>query len=207
MNMLIKRRQLLMATLVIALGAAVFVNWYFTRTDENLKTQKGSESEYVQNLGEAKYVESDNVKTKTTESNSVKTNNKISNNNKTSESEKQSNNEDLFSEIKLNRTKAHDKAIDDLKNTLDTVSVDSAISESVAKSVDELSDSIKAEADIETLIKAKIGADSVVVINNNSAEIVVEKGKLNEQAVLVITELVTENTNIPAGNIKISEIK
>lgn len=29
--MIIKKRQLLMATLVLALAAAVFVNWYYTR--------------------------------------------------------------------------------------------------------------------------------------------------------------------------------
>lgn len=214
MNMLIKRRQLLMATLVVALGAAVFVNWYFTRSDENLITEKENGSEYVQNLGEAKYVESENVKTQNVESKNVTTGKKETKNDKSDSSETnkmenktENKSEDVFSEIKLNRTKAHDKAIDELKNTLDTVTVDSVLAERVAKSVDELSDAIKAEADIETLIKAKTGASSVVVINNNGAEIVIEKGKLTEESVLIITELVTENTDIPVENIKISETK
>ncbi len=54
MNIILKRRQLILATLVVALGAAVFVNWYYTGNSQ-LKT--GDEkTQHVQNLGEAKYV-------------------------------------------------------------------------------------------------------------------------------------------------------
>ena len=66
MNMLIKRRQLIMATLVVALGSAVFVNWYFTNSDNNAKSTGEPTNEYVQSLGEAKYVNSDNAKTDAT---------------------------------------------------------------------------------------------------------------------------------------------
>ena len=65
MNLLIKRRQLIMATLVVALGSAVFVNWYFTNSDANVVEESEKGSEYVQNIGEAKYVNSDNAKTET----------------------------------------------------------------------------------------------------------------------------------------------
>ena len=54
MNLLIKRRQLVMATLVVALGAAVFVNWYFTNSSRNVAGTNETTNEYVQNLGEAK---------------------------------------------------------------------------------------------------------------------------------------------------------
>ena len=30
MNVIIKKRQIIMSALVLALGSAVFVNWYFT---------------------------------------------------------------------------------------------------------------------------------------------------------------------------------
>ena len=49
MNLLIKRRQLVMATLVVALGAAVFVNWYFTKSSENVAGTNEATNEYVQN--------------------------------------------------------------------------------------------------------------------------------------------------------------
>ena len=72
MNLLIKRRQLIMATLVVALGSAVFVNWYFTNSSNNVAGVNDTTSEYVQNLGEAKYVNSD--KADTTDKNEKKDN-------------------------------------------------------------------------------------------------------------------------------------
>ena len=33
MNVIIRKRQLLVAALTVALGAAVLVNWYFTNSD------------------------------------------------------------------------------------------------------------------------------------------------------------------------------
>ena len=47
MNLLIKRRQLVMATLVVALGAAVFVNWYFTNSSNNVAGVDETTNEYV----------------------------------------------------------------------------------------------------------------------------------------------------------------
>ena len=99
MNVLLKRRQLIMATLVIALGAAVFVNWYFTRTSDNVKTGEGESENYVQNLGEARYVNA----------------NKNSEQGETAAQDTKA--DDSFAEIKLNRTKAHDEALDCLKSS------------------------------------------------------------------------------------------
>ena len=63
MGMVIKRRQLVMATMVVALGAAVFVNWYFTKpniqTNESVQTAGSvTEKSDTVNLGDAEYVNS-----------------------------------------------------------------------------------------------------------------------------------------------------
>lgn len=189
MNVLLKRRQLIMATLVIALGAAVFVNWYFTRTSDNVKTGEGESENYVQNLGEARYVNA----------------NKNSEQGETAAQDAKA--DDSFAEIKLNRTKAHDEALDCLKSSLDSAPVDSKTAESVAKSVDELSAAIKCEADTEALISSKIGASCVVVINNDKIQVVVEKGKLNEETALIISDIVASSTDIPRENLMVSEAK
>ena len=73
MNLLIKRRQLVMATLVVALGAAVFVNWYFTNSDSQVAEEGEIGSEYVQSIGEAKYVNSNNAETEDTTNNATAT--------------------------------------------------------------------------------------------------------------------------------------
>ena len=65
--MIIKRRQLLLATLIVALGAAVFVNWYYTKptvdaSGNTAATDAVSDDEKQgANLGDARYVISSDV--------------------------------------------------------------------------------------------------------------------------------------------------
>ena len=190
MNLLIKRRQLIMATLVVALGSAVFVNWYFTNSDNKTVEESETGSEYVQSIGEAKYVNSDNAKTESTTQNATATASKST---------------DYFTTVKLKRTKAHDEALADMKALLKEAPESSKSAEEISESIDSLSKTIKLEADIEALISAKLKCQCVVMINNDNAEVVVTKGNLNDASILQIMDAVLNNTDVKAENIKISE--
>ena len=190
MNLLIKRRQLIMATLVVALGSAVFVNWYFTNSDNKTVEESETGSEYVQSIGEAKYVNSDNAKTEATTNNATATASK---------------NTDYFTTVKLKRTKAHDEALAQMKALLKDAGESSKSAEEIGKTIDDLSKTIKLEADIEALISAKLKCQCVVMINNDNAEVVVTKGNLNDASILQIMDAVLNNTDVKAENIKISE--
>ena len=175
MNVILKRRQLILATLVVALGAAVFVNWYYTGNNSLKQVEETTESEYVQNLGEAKYVNAEATAT------------------------------DYFSEVKLNRQKTRDEALDKLNTSLKNTKTGTDEAKSITASIDKLTLQIKQENDIESLITAKISGECVVVINDSSAQIVVKKGALNEDTALQIMDIVTTNTKLDASNIKITE--
>ena len=190
MNLLIKRRQLVMATLVVALGSAVFVNWYFTNSDGNFVSTNETTNEYVQNLGEAKYVNSDNAETEDTTKNATATASK---------------NTDYFATVKLKRTKAHDEALEKMKTLLKEAPENSEATKEISDSIDFLSKTIKLEADIEALISAKLKCECVVMINEDNAEVVVTKGNLNDASILQIMDAVLNNTEVKAENIKISE--
>ena len=190
MNMLIKRRQLVMAALVVALGSAVFVNWYFTNSDNNIVTNETT-NEYVQSLGEAKYVNSDNAKTEATTDKATATASK---------------NTDYFTTVKLKRTKAHDEALEDMKALLKEAPEKSETAKEISASIDALSKTIKLEADIEALISAKLKCECVVMINNDNAEVVVTKGNLNDASILQIMDAILNNTEVKAENVKISEV-
>lgn len=178
MNVLIKRRQLVLATLVVALGAAVFVNWYYTGNDNKATVpEETTGTEYVQNLGEAQYVNAEG---------------EIS---------------DYFSEVKLNRQKSRDEAIERLKESLKTVETGSEEAKELTASIERLSSQIKLESDIEALISAKLASECVAVINDGAAQVVVGKGALVEDAALQIIDIVTNNTQLTAADIKISEAK
>ena len=124
MNLLIKRRQLILSTLVVALGAAVFVNWYFTNSSRNVAGENESTNEYVQNLGEAKYVNSDKANTDEKDDNATATASK---------------NTDYFSTVKLKRTKAHDDALEKMKALLKEAPEKSESADEISKSIDALS--------------------------------------------------------------------
>lgn len=190
MNLLIKRRQLIMAALVVALGGAVFVNWYFTNSSENVVGTNETTNEYVQNLGEAKYVNSDNADTTNKEDKATATASK---------------NTDYFATVKLKRTKAHDDALEKMKALLKEAPENSESAEEISKSIDALSKTIKLEADIEALISAKLKCECVVMLNNDNVEVVVTKGNLNDASILQIMDAVLNNTSVKAENIKISE--
>ena len=178
MSVLIKRRQLVLATLVIALGAAVFVNWYYTGNgDKVTAAEETTGSEYVQNLGEAQYVNAEGA---------------IS---------------DYFSEVRLNRQKSRDKALEALNESLKTIEAGSEEAKEITASIEELSSQIKLESDIEALISAKLASECVAVINEGSAQVVVGKGSLVEDAALQVIDIITNNTELSPSDITISEAK
>ncbi len=179
--MIIKKKQIVTATLAMALGAAVFINWYYTKPDA-LETLNGKEKTTLADdgtLGEAQYVSA------TTVPDSAKT----------------------LADFKLKRDAARDEA----KETLNNVIKDSKSSaDAVTKATDSLSQltsEIKAEADLENLIAAKISSDCVVIIDSDVCQVIVGKGVANENVSLQIKELVINQTKIPSKNITIIELK
>lgn len=192
-KMIIRKRQLLLATLVIALAAAVFVNWYYTRPDVESAGMNFSETTtapQVQegaNLGDARYV--------------------ISTDTALEDAPAQAQASEYFAGAKLRRQTAHDEAAEALNDIIK----DSASSESVAKQaeemLEELANSISLESDIENLISAKVGCENLVILNRGNAEIIVENGSLDDVAIVKIKEIAVEQTGYPVDNISITEME
>ncbi len=192
--MIFKKRQVLMAALVVALGAAVFVNWYYTKQPQTVQTNspvsstqqntENQEAATAGNLGDAQFVSGTLP----------------SSENKTDEPE-------YFVQAKLDRTVAHDKAKETLQQTIDSSTADAESKKAASEALEKLSANIKKETDTENLIKAKISSGCVVVIDNGKAQVIVEKGKLNDTVVLQIKEIVIQQTGFTVENITIIEAK
>lgn len=193
--MIFKKRQVLMAALVVALGAAVFVNWYYTKQPQTVQTNspvsstqqntENQEAATAGNLGDAQFV-----------SGTLPS----SENKSTDEPE-------YFVQAKLDRTVAHDKAKETLQQTIDSSTADAESKKAASEALENLSANIKKETDTENLIKAKISSGCVVVIDNGKAQVIVEKGKLNDTVVLQIKEIVIQQTGFTVENITIIEAK
>ena len=178
MNMIIKRRQLILATLVVALGAAVFVNWYYTGSNSLAPDTETTAIDYVQNLGEAKYVNAE-----------------------------VENGADYFEQMRYNRKKSNDEALDKLNTLLGSAAAGTAEAKSIAEQIDNLTNNIKTEDSLVTLITAKTGGECVVMITDGATQIVVQKGILNDDTALQIMDIITRNTELDPTKVTMSEPK
>ncbi len=176
MNVILKRRQLILATLVVALGAAVFVNWYYTGSN-SLSSEDTTGEEYVQNLGEAKYV------------------------NATGEQPAS------FDEMKYERKKKNDEAVNELNKSLESAGKGTDEAKEITASINAITEKSKLQTDLEELIKAKVNCESFVLIPDDNAQVTVSKGTLNETTSLQILEIITSNTDIDASKVIMSEQK
>ena len=184
MQKLLKKRQLVLVTLVLALGAAVFVNWYYSKpaveTDGRVlpTVAAGQSRPQNENLGDSQYVH---------------------NPYSTAAGE-------YFAGAKLRRAAAHDEA----KGTLNAVITDSkanakAVAEA-SKSLQALAGAIKMEADCESLITAKTGSQCLVVITEKTAQAVLGGDPIDGAAALQIKEILLQQTGFDSENITIVEL-
>ena len=176
MHVLLGKKQIVLAALVVALGLAVFVNWYYTGTDTQLFPEGTDETGQISSDapdGTAQLVNGE------TEG-------------------------EYFSEIKLHRDTAHASALEELQAVLASATGETEASVNTAKAIENLQNEIKMEADIESLVTGKTGSDCIAVISENTVEIVVPTAALSEGNVLTISDVVNEVCAKKYENIKIS---
>lgn len=187
-----KKKKVLTATLAFAMAAAIGINWYYN--SGNLGTSSDTETTREQNnLGDSIYVNANTEGTKDEEKD----------NNENEEVTDVVKAEEYFAQAQLKRTQAHDTALDEIQKVLDN----KGAGEEVQSLLDEYTNMIKLETDIENLITAKIDCKCLVIINSDKAEIVVESDAIDELYMLQITEIVSGQTDIPAENIIIIQAK
>ncbi len=196
--MIAKKKQILTATLLIALVAAVAVNWYYTRPGSASENETTVQSEsQIENLGDSILVAGtvSNAQESTEEAQSA-----------VSQAELESA-EKYFSEAKLKRTNMHDTVVNEIENVLSSANISQEEKDKVTDMLSEFKNSLKSETDAENLIKAKVGGECLVIINDASAQVILQKGLLNDTVLLQITEIIEKNTNISAENLTIIETK
>lgn len=178
-GMIIGKRQLVLAVLILALGAAVYLNWRFADSGNELQLTgaNSSKSTTSQNLGDAKYVNATSGK--------------------------------AFSDARRDREKARNDATAMLRETLKDVKADAAVQAMATEKLSRLAGNIQTENSIETLIKAKGFADCVAVINDQTVNIIVAVGSdgIMESEVLQIQDIVRGQIDVPLKNIHIVEVK
>lgn len=194
--MSVKKKQILSATLVVALVAAVAVNWYYskpgTATDITAAT-----SESVQNLGDSVLVAGSvqNTTGETTAAEGETTQVKDDSSDK------------FFASAKLKRTNTHDEIEDGIEDMLEKADGSESAKNKLNAAIEAYKSALKAETDIENLITGKTGGQCLVVINGSSAQVILQKGMLNDTTLIQITEIFEKNTKITSENLTVIEAK
>ncbi len=202
------KRQLVIASLVVALGAAVYLNWQFSDTS-GIEVSE-NEASSVKQLGQTTYV---NTELSTQEA----SNNKSSDNKKeTSEASDKKSEEakteavnaekknEHFSDEKEKRNQSNEKAIESLTDIIESASSDEDTKKSAVESARELAENIKLQTDIENEIITRGFDDAYVVINNNSCCVSVFGGKLDDSTALAIKDIVNRQSDIEFTKITVS---
>lgn len=173
---IILRKHLLTLTLVVALCLAVFVNWYYTKQDNDVTEPEVTDEV---NLGDAQYVNSDSVKSEN----------------------------DYFTDAEINRTKAHDSATEYLEEILNDSSTDEDTKALAREKLVRISEQIKLESDIETLISAQTNTICIVTYDGENIEVILPKGTVNDEILIKIKDIIISKTSLGAENITIIELK
>lgn len=179
-----KKKGLLIAGLVLALGTAVYLNWQFAPSEDYVQSGQPVSDEAM--LGEALLVSAQD--TNTDENSAVEV----------------SANENYFTMAYSQRESTRNETLAVLDEIISSAEKSGADkSEAVSKSA-EIAARIQTENDIETLIKAKGFEDCIAIVNESQVSIIVSDSvELTSSEVSMITDIVMAQTSIPASGISI----
>ncbi len=201
--MKLQKRQLILSVLIIALGAAVYLNWQFadnssilTATTESLNNSTSNEK----TLGDTTYVSTEADESAQNAESTQENANSNDNGMTTSATE-------YFSSARLARKQARDTANESLKTSIDSSNVTEDSKKSAVEQSAKIASNIEAEANIESLVKAKGFKDCMAFVENGQCTVSVFSTGLLDSEAIIIKDTVASQTGLTYNNIKIVEVK
>ena len=190
------KRQLVLAALVVALGAAVYLNWQFT--GENQLVAAGTDvSEKA--VGEAQLVNASAMSSSPEGSGTAVSG-------ASSESGEQTKTaEEYFSETRLSRQQSRDEAVELLEDVLQDANASEEAKKEAVSQAAVIAQNVLQENNIENLVKAKGFADCVAFLQNGECTVVVQTQESNQNNAIMIKDIVTGQSGVSYDKIKIIE--
>lgn len=188
-------QKMTLLTLVVALGVAVYLNWEYAKSTDLAMdaTQANAPVAGVvtdalaanAEVGDKNYGEAQLV------------------------SVGESTGDKFFEQARLSRTKTRDEALDKLQKSLKNAKLSDEEKAELTAKLTATINSITAESDIETLIKAKGFVDCVAFIDSDKVNITVmtTNDGLTKEEVAQIRDIVLSKCKVSAQNITVVEVK
>lgn len=181
MNLIINKKHIVLAALTLALSIAVYLNFIFAKGDGalDITDSLNSQNSGSGNYGDSQLVGNPNVDTTA----------------------------EYFEEARLSRTRARDEAIETLQNMFAGITDNEEELAEMTMMAVSIAKSIDAEGKIENLIKAKGFEECLVYINDAKVDVIVKTEGLLSSEAAVIKDIILDETEVGAENIKILEVK
>lgn len=196
-------QKLTVLTLAAALAVAVYLNWEYARTDElaaETGTQPAGDAVVVDALPVEAGVEEEPAAEEAADKNYGEAQ---------LVSVAQADGTEFFEQARLARTKSRDEALDTLQKSLKNAKLTDEEKEQLTSQLAARIDSIAAESEIETLLKAKGFVDCVVYIGEDKVDVTVmtTNAQLGQDEVARIRDVVLERCDVTAQDITVVEVR
>ena len=190
--MKIKTRHIVLATMVVALGTAVFLNWQLSGGSQL------SNADTKRELGVATYVNR----------NVSSTDDEVAVNATLKEygaevSDEQS---EYFVTTRVERQKTQDEVIGLARQVLELAESSEEAMEEAAEQLSQLEEDLLSQDRIEATLKAKGFSDCLCWLDSSSCTVIVPKDDMKDNSALIIMDCVSEVSDLPFENISIVEI-
>lgn len=166
----IKKRGAIYGVIALLLCVAVYLNWSYVDTPDELLAADQTNPDSTETSGTAE-------------------------------------DQDYFAASRLSREQARDEAVSTLKELSESETADQTAKDEAAAQISALAEDSVTEANIESMIRAKGYKDAVVMIGDESVNVVVAppEGGLQATDVTVIKDIVVAEAGVTSGQIKIVE--
>lgn len=204
--MIVKKKEVIAASLVVLIGMAGYLNWSYQDTVK--VRDNASYVETGKTLGEAEMVSSNNGAVE--ENAQEETENpeqSEEDSEETASYEENTTNTEYFEEAKMNREAARGAAMETLKATSTDSSIDESTRALAGEKLIACASAMELENQIESIAAAKGYKEVCAYINEGTATLTVRSNGLQPEEVLKLTDIVTGNSEISAENVKIIEVK
>lgn len=197
------KRQFLVGALVVALGAAVYLNWQFSSSGADSDPTVPTSAEDSKQLGQTVYV---NTEVSGAEKSSDKTAKESTAKNASTEvsaspADKQ---KSYFTSEREKREKAHSDSLEGLTEIAQSPDSSENAKQEAVKAAESLSKTIKAECDMESEILTKGFDDCLVCINQDMCTVIVTQNNLNDATAITIKDIVNRQAGIAFDKITIT---
>lgn len=180
--MKIKKQHILVSALILALGAAVYLNWQFSGVPLTAPSSK--------ELGAAAYVSKD---TKATADDVVTTSQELSP-------------DDKLTAARTERTQAQDKALQEAKSVLELADGSDEARTEAVKAASQIENRIIAQSNIESILSSKGFSGALCFASGSGCTVTVKKEDMKDDSPLIIKDAVLSQLDVDFNNITIVEL-